>query len=132
MRPCESVIEDVDGCILHIFRLHNLDVQSPSWIVAFLDGIVEIFDMVVRLLASQSQGGRGVQSLDTGIWFPVPFYISVAAVLGNIVSRDLSVRGKMRTALLRVYVWTLNALMWRREAGMPRCPNRCIKACIPS
>jgi hypothetical protein len=132
MRPCESVVEDVDGCILHVFRLHDLDVQSPSWIVTLFNGVKEIFDVVVRLLASQSQSGRGVQGLNTSIWFPVPFYVSVATVLGNVVSRDLSPQGKMRTALLSVYVWTLNALMWRREAGMPRCPNKCIKAWIPS
>ena len=102
MRPCESVVEDVDGCILHIFRLHDLDVQCPSRIVTFLDGVEEVFDVIVGFLASQSQSGRRVQSLDTGIWFPVPFYVSVAAILINAVSEFSSSKVNMRTALLRV------------------------------
>lgn len=102
MRPCESVVEDVDWCILHLMRLHDLDVQSPSWIVAFLDSVEEIFDVVIRLLTSQPQSGGRVQSLNPAIWFPVPFYISVATVLGNIISRDLLPQGEKRTALLRV------------------------------
>jgi hypothetical protein len=86
MRPCEGVVEDVDRRILHIFRLDDLDVQSPSWIIAFLDSVEEVFDVVVRFLAGQSQRGGRVQSLDAGIWFPVPFHISIASILINCVS----------------------------------------------
>lgn len=57
VRPGEGIVEDVDWSILEILRLDNLDVQGPSWIVAFLNGIEEVFDMVIRLLARQSQSG---------------------------------------------------------------------------
>jgi hypothetical protein len=42
--------------------------------------------VVVRFLAGQSQRGGRVQSLDAGIWFPVPFHISIASILINCVS----------------------------------------------
>lgn len=81
MGPSEGVIEYVNWSILQIFRLDDLNVQGPSRIVAFLDGVEEVFDMVVRLFARQSQSSRRVESLDAGIGLPMPLHVPIATVL---------------------------------------------------
>jgi hypothetical protein len=53
MGPCESVIEDVNWCIREVFGFNDLYQQSPSRIVTAFNGIIEIFDVIIRLLTSE-------------------------------------------------------------------------------
>lgn len=86
MWPCKGIVENVDRCIGEVLGFNYLNIQSPSRVVSSLNGIVKIFDVIVWFFTSQSQSCSGVQSRDSGIWFPNPFDISVATVLINCVS----------------------------------------------
>ena len=84
MWPSKSILENIDRCIGKLLGFNDLYKQSPSRIVSSLNGIVQIFDVIVRLFTSQSESRLGVQSLDTIIWLPMQFDVSEATVLNQL------------------------------------------------
>tara|TARA_R110002060_G_scaffold19709_2_gene26918 strand:- start:1116 stop:1274 length:159 start_codon:yes stop_codon:yes gene_type:complete len=50
MWPGEGIIKDIDGSIGQVFRLNNLHIQRPGRIVTSLDGVEEIFNVIVWFL----------------------------------------------------------------------------------
>ena len=52
MRPGEGVVENIDRSIGEILGLDDLHEQRPTRIVAFLDSIEEVFDVVIGFFAS--------------------------------------------------------------------------------
>lgn len=45
--PGECAIKNVNGCRFDLFRLHDLDADRPSWILAVLDRLEQILDMII-------------------------------------------------------------------------------------
>ena len=81
VRPSESVVKDVDGCIFDFLRLDHLDINSPGREITILDGVEQVLDMVVGLCASQIQSSIGIHGLDALVGLEVPFDIDVASIL---------------------------------------------------
>jgi hypothetical protein len=79
--PGKGIVENIDRCVGKVLGFNDLYKQSPSRIVTSLNGIVQIFDVIVRLFTSQSESRLGVQSLDTIIWLPMQLDVSEATVL---------------------------------------------------
>lgn len=52
MRPNFGHIEDIPPIVLSLGRVHDLDIDIPDRVVAFLNGLVEILDQVVGILAA--------------------------------------------------------------------------------
>lgn len=88
MRPSERAIEDIDGSMLHFFRLHDLHRKKPSGELALLDPVEEIFDMVIRFGPRQSLGSLAVHRLDASFGSEVPFDIDEASILCTLVNNN--------------------------------------------
>lgn len=60
MWPGKGVVKNINRRIRKILGLNDLDKQCPRRIVASLNRIEQIFDMVIGFFASQSQGLLGI------------------------------------------------------------------------
>jgi hypothetical protein len=81
MRPGISVIEYIDRCILRLFRCHRLNIDQPRWKFAFLNGIEEILDMIIRFGSGKAKGSFRIQRFYASIGLDVPFNIHVFSIL---------------------------------------------------
>ena len=125
MRPRERVVEDVDADVRRIFRVHDLNIQGPSGEVALLDGVEQVFDVVVGFLARETQRHVRWERLNACRRFKVPFYVFEAAVLElRQRSIDDSVIAAGHTHLLphgiRMYTITIDMPQARGDASLPK------------
>lgn len=81
MWPSVGVVEDVEPDLGSLIWRHDLDVQCPGRTFSSLDSIVQIFDVVIGLFTGKPKCYVRLKSLDSGIWFPVPFHVDIASIL---------------------------------------------------
>ena len=84
MRPGKGIIEYVYGSTWSFSRIDNLDEKCPTWKVSFLNSVKEIFNMIVRILPSQSQCCVGRKRLNAGVRLHMPFDVLEAAILSRL------------------------------------------------
>lgn len=81
MRPGEGVVEDVDAGRFGLFGLDGLQVRRVGREVAAFDGVVHVFDVVVRGRAGELFGFVWMQGFDASVGRDVPFDVDEGAVL---------------------------------------------------
>lgn len=102
-RPSIRAIENVNGCRLDLFRLHDLHADRPSRVISLLDGIEEIFDVVIGILTSEADSRLRVHVFDAIVRLKVPLDIDIAAILFTTQLSHQTCRvTKQPTALFRV------------------------------
>ena len=73
--PGECGIKDVDVFLFRLFRVHDLEVDSPGRILASLNRIEKVLHMMIWLFACEFDSHLRRQSLDSCIRLDVPFHI---------------------------------------------------------
>lgn len=56
MRPDVGIVEDVPAVVLGFIGIHDLYIEGPGEVVAVLDCVIHVLDVVIRLLASKLSG----------------------------------------------------------------------------
>lgn len=90
MRPNLGNVEGVETIPESIFRVHDLNVNSPRGTITLFNGIEEITSSIIRILTSNNTSLFSAQVLDTLVSLEVPLDILEVAVIINQLE---SVRG---------------------------------------
>lgn len=85
MRPNFGHVENVSFISLGILGVHDLDIDIPLGVVAFLNGLEEILDVMVRVLASNLGSGFAIVIANALLRLDVDLDI----VEGTVVSSEL-------------------------------------------
>ena len=111
-----------------------MEVHVVGREIAAFDCIIEVFDVVVRVFAGETECFVCLEVLDAGFRFDVPFNVDKGAVL---LAELVCVDSESVDVAELVYIISIMCMRFGRstlltEAGIPRRPKRCIKAWIPS
>lgn len=92
IRPSVRAVKDVNGRRVDLLRLHHLHAHRPSRIIAPVDGIEEVLDVVIGLFAGETDGRLGVHGFDSVVGLEVPLDVDIASILQRCQASVLPVR----------------------------------------
>lgn len=84
MRPDLGHIEDIPLIRLCVLGVHDLHIDVPGRIVAFLDGIEQVLDQAIGVFARNLHGFLSGHVLHAQLRFDVDFDVFEGAILSRV------------------------------------------------
>lgn len=85
-RPSVGVIKNINRSRPDLFRPHDLNENRPAGVIALLNGLEEILDVVVGFGSGQADSGICIHGLDAIIGLPMPLHVDIASILDSVSS----------------------------------------------
>ena len=87
VRPSVRAIKNINWRFLGLLRGHDLDEHLPRRVVSLLDGVEEVFQMVVWICPGQADSGVSVHCFDAvgGLKMPLDIYVAPVLIVVSLI-----------------------------------------------